>query len=66
MSQWLETKKVGDKITVDGYFGKLKYLGWGHFLKGKINLPVKTHIGMIAAGSGITKMLTIAQASVLA
>ena len=66
MSQWLDSRKVGDTIAVEGYFGKLKYLGWGQFLKRKEMLPVKRHVGLIAAGSGITKMLTIIQASVLA
>ena len=66
MSQWLDSRKVGEQISVEGYFGKLKYLGFGQFLKRKEKLPIKKHVGLIAAGSGITKMLTIIQASTLA
>ena len=59
-------RKVGDIIKVDGFYGKLKYLGYGQFSKRQEILPIKRHIGLIAAGSGITKLLAIAQASVLA
>jgi len=60
MSKWLDERKVGDIIFVEGPIGKLKYNGYGNFDKSKKRLPKKTHVGLIAAGSGITPMLAIA------
>jgi len=65
-TQYLEKRNVGDVILCEGPIGKLKYHGWGNFDKMKKSLPVKRNVGLIAAGSGITPMLAIAQSSVLA
>jgi ferredoxin-NADP reductase len=66
MSKWLDERKVGDIIFVEGPIGKLKYHGYGNFDKSRKRLPKKENVGLIAAGSGITPMLAIAQASSLA
>lgn len=60
MSKWLDERKVGDVILVEGPIGKLKYHGYGNFDKMKRRLPNKKKVGLIAAGSGITPMLAIA------
>ena len=66
MSQHLESLKVGDEILCEGPVGMLKYLGFGLFEKKKEKLSIKKRVGLIAAGSGVTPMLSIAQASCLA
>ena len=58
MSQYLESKQVGDTIEMAGPFGLIEYFG-----KGKFNIRRKerqvSHVGMIAGGTGITPMLQI-------
>jgi len=57
---------VGDSIMCEGPIGKLKYLGYGEFIMQKKPLKHKKNkIGLLAAGSGITPMYAIAQASAL-
>jgi ferredoxin-NADP reductase len=51
---------------VEGPIGKLKYHGFGKFVMNSSTLPIKKNVGLLAAGSGITPMLSIAQASCLA
>ena len=67
-SQYLEEHvNVGDYIMVEGPFGLIKYHGYGEFsYKRKKLQPKKTKIGLIAGGTGITQVLSIAQASSLA
>jgi len=58
---------VGDMMTCEGPIGMLRYLGWGKFVFKKVEMEhKKTNVFLIAGGSGITPMLAIAQASVLA
>jgi ferredoxin-NADP reductase len=65
LSQYLETLNVGNSIKCRGPVGKLKYFGNGTFEKFGVPLENKTKIGLIAGGTGITPMLSIAQASLL-
>lgn len=66
-SQWLEQNiEVGSRTRFEGPVGKIKYLGHGNLLfSGKPRKP-KTKIALIAGGSGITPMYSIALASSLA
>eukprot|EP00347_Sterkiella_histriomuscorum_P009954 403339240 len=65
MSQSLESYSIGDKVKMEGPFGQLSYLGHSNFLIRK--KPVKkTRLGLIAAGTGITPIYSIVQASTLA
>ena len=58
---------IGDSITCEGPVGMIKYLGFGKFQFMKNMLEhTKTKIGLVAGGSGITPMYSIAQASALA
>lgn len=62
MSQYLQSRTIGDLVDVRGPSGALKYLGDGlfeiHRKSGSVRRHV-THCGMIAGGSGITPMLQI-------
>lgn len=66
MSQHIESLQVGDAIMCEGPIGKLKYFGWGNFENMRKKLPVKTHVALLCAGSGLTPHLQLAQASLLA
>ena len=66
-SQYFEKNlNVGDEIKLLGPFGNMKYEGWGVFKLKGVPLHEKKKVGLIAGGSGITPMLSIAQASLLA
>lgn len=66
-TQHLENNvNVGDSIICEGPIGKIKYFGDGKFNLLKKELPRKTKIGLLAGGSGITPMFSIAQAASLA
>ena len=68
-TQYLEDKvNVGDSILCEGPpAGKIKYLGFGDFNLFKRPFKHrKTKIGLIAGGSGITPLYSIAQASIYA
>jgi len=66
-TQHLENNvNVGDKILVEGPVGKVKYFGDGKFQFKKKELKKKSKVGLIAGGSGITPMYSIAQAASLA
>ena len=59
MSLYLDTLNVGDKVTMEGPIGKMKYLGNGNYLK--MGKPLSaTKVGLIAGGSGITPLYTLA------
>lgn len=58
--------KIGDSILCEGPFGKLRYFGYGDFHYMKKQLPNKTKVGLIAGGTGITPLFSLAQASCLA
>ena len=63
MSQYLATKEVGDKVKFEGPLGKMIYLGNGNFVVMKKPLASpKTKIGLIAGGSGITPLYSLANA----
>lgn len=57
---------VGDSIMCEGPIGMLKYNGFGKFMLKKNELKPKKRIGLLAGGSGITPMYSIALASSLA
>lgn len=61
MSQYLDSLKVGDAITVSGPWGMIEYLGNGALKVGK-ELRSCARLGMIAGGTGITPMLQIISA----
>jgi len=59
---YLDSKKVGDYIEINGPSGIIEYLG-----KGTFKLPGRTittsHVGMMAGGTGITPMLQVMKAA---
>lgn len=62
MSQYLDSVQVGDRVELALPYGVIEYLGQGEFQRVR-NLVKAEHIGMIAAGSGITPMLRLLEAS---
>jgi NAD(P)H-flavin reductase len=57
---------VGDHITVEGPIGLMRYYGNGRFARIKKELSnLKTKVGLIAGGTGITPILSVIQAAVL-
>ena len=62
MSQFLEKLKIGDKLSISGPVGKIKYLGNGRFynIKNK-QLKFAKKITFIAGGTGITPFYQILQ-----
>jgi len=64
MSLYLDSKKAGDTIEVDGPLGANEYLGGGVFKLPGRTLSVK-HVCMMAGGTGLTPMLQVVQASLL-
>ena len=63
MSQYLEKMPIGEYLKMEGPKGKLEYNGRGNFYIEK-KYQIKTKIGMIAGGTGITPMFQIIQAVV--
>ena len=57
---------VGCTILCDAPKGRLKYMGYGMFEHNKIMLPKVKTLGLIGGGTGVTPLLSIAQASCLA
>ena len=61
-SQHLENDVgVANTISVEGPIGKTNYRGWGNFLN--FNKPLthkKMRIGLLAGGTGLTPMFSIA------
>jgi cytochrome-b5 reductase len=62
MSLYLDSKKAGDYIEIDGPLGANEYLGQGKFKLPGRTLDVK-HVCMMAGGTGVTPMLQVMQAS---
>ncbi|CAI2373833.1 unnamed protein product [Moneuplotes crassus] len=63
MTQYLEKLRIGESLKMEGPMGKLSYLGCGNFYISK-KYHIKTEIGMIAGGSGITPIYQIIQSVV--
>ena len=62
MTQYLESFKLGDSLLMSGPHGRLTYEGYGRFsIKAKTS--VKTKIGHIAGGTGITPIFQVLQAA---
>lgn len=61
-SRYLDEKKIGDKIEINGPFGLIEYMGNGHF---KVPGGVRQvgRVAMMAGGSGITPMLQVVTAA---
>jgi ferredoxin-NADP reductase len=55
--------KVGDSILCEGPVGLIKYHGYGDFVWKKDALMKKKRVGLVAGGSGITPLLSLALAS---
>lgn len=66
MSQFMDTLKVGDYLDVRGPIGKYEYAAPGVLTVKKTGGVVETkqvqHLGMIAGGTGVTPLLSIARA----
>jgi len=62
-----ENVDVGDSILVEGPLGKIKYRGYGIFdINGKSSTQQKIkRFGMLGAGTGVTPLFSLAQASVM-
>ena len=64
-TQYLENKiRVGDNVLVEGPFGKLSYHGMGGEFRLLGKKMFKKKLMMLGAGTGITPLFSIAQASV--
>lgn len=65
MSQYMDTLKVGDQLTIQGPIGMNEYMGKGQF---KIGQKLKTckKLAMMAGGTGITPMLQVRSLAPLA
>lgn len=63
MSQYLESKKPGDKVTFKGPFGHVSYQGNGVLLaehgKDRKELLKRKQFGLIAGGTGLTPLLAV-------
>lgn len=60
MSQTLESLRPGDPMQVQGPKGKFEYVGRGRFVMDSGSmLCLASHIGLVAAGSGVTPMLQL-------
>jgi len=62
MSCYLDTKKVGDELEIDGPVGLHTYLGRGKFKSGSKEMSAKRY-GLLAGGAGITPMLQLVHAA---
>lgn len=58
MSQFLGDLKIGDKVDVEGPFGRITYRGRGSFSIGP-RLVTKRQIGLLAGGTGITPVFQL-------
>ncbi|OEH77189.1 NADH-cytochrome b5 reductase 1 [Cyclospora cayetanensis] len=58
MSQFLQTLQIGDKIDVQGPFGKAKYNGRGSFSLAS-RVTSKKKVGLLAGGTGITPIFQL-------
>ena len=62
MSQYLNSLKIGDKISVELPFGLIQYFAEGVFRRSKNEIKV-TDVAIIVGGSGVTPMLRLVQES---
>jgi len=62
MSQYLDSRRVGDKLEITGPVGVHEYLGQGKF-KAPGRVISATKYGLLAGGAGITPMLQLAYAA---
>lgn len=62
MSQYLDSRSVGDLIEIDGPVGLHEYQGCGSF-KNMKNIISSKRYGLLAGGTGITPMIQIVQAA---
>ena len=60
--QYLESRKVGDKLLMEGPMGRITYKGNGMFHPMNKDPIKRTKIGLLAGGSGITPMFSIMDA----
>lgn len=58
--------KEGDSVMVEGPIGLVRYHGFGKFLLKKKELAPKKKLFLLGGGSGLTPLLSIAQASTFA
>ena len=64
MTQYLESLEIGETMLMSGPHGRLGYEGFGRFnLKSRPVTQVKTKIGHIAGGTGITPIYQVLQAA---
>lgn len=64
-TQHLENNvQIGDSIMCEGPIGRCKYFGNGKFVNAGKELLPKKHICLIAGGTGLTPLFSVAQASV--
>ncbi|XP_037521183.2 NADH-cytochrome b5 reductase 2 [Rhipicephalus sanguineus] len=60
MSQFLDTMRRGERLTIQGPRGTFIYEGQGHFVTvDGSRLPQASWMGLVAAGSGVTPMLQL-------
>lgn len=64
VSKYLDDKKPGDYLDINGPFGVNEYLGCGAFKLPGRTITVK-HVAMMAGGSGLTPMLQVVTAALL-
>jgi len=62
MSQYLDSRRVGDSLTITGPVGVHEYLGRGNF-KVPGNVIFSKRFGLLAGGAGITPMLQLVHAA---
>jgi len=62
MSTYLDSRKIGDMLEIDGPVGLHTYLGQGKFKIGSREIFSK-HFGLLAGGAGITPMLQLIHAA---
>mmetsp|Transcript_43657 Transcript_43657/g.103004 ORF Transcript_43657/g.103004 Transcript_43657/m.103004 type:complete len:323 (+) Transcript_43657:95-1063(+) len=62
MGMYLDNMRPGDFIDISGPLGNVEYLAGGYFKLSNRTLQ-KSHVAMIAGGSGITPMLQILRAA---
>ena len=62
MGAFLRTQNVGDKLIMEGPLGMMTYKGNGLFVHKRKGERTVSKVGLIAGGSGITPMYSVAQA----
>lgn len=62
VSQYFESMKIGESISLKGPIGSFKYHGQGHYSHASGRKGTCLEIGMICGGTGLTPMYQILQA----